>query len=369
MPSPKKFRLEKHTIDPVVSILGSGPAGASAAIAARREGCAVHLIDRAKFPRHKVCGEFFSPEIAAELEHLGAWSAFLQSGPARVQRMKLHFGRREKVARLPEHAWGLSRYTFDALLRDRAQTLGVELLRGPTRKPACDVEREACDDAPTVIASGRRCSVKPGPRTGARLFGFKAHFDGPADDAVELFFFGRCYVGVNAIENGRTNVCGLGPENFLREYQFDYDRVVGQCPALAARLAPLIRSTNWFSTGPLDYFQSFGARSSGPLSDQSPAARGARYPAGDALSFVDPFTGSGLLAAVKTGAMAGTAAARGAPVESYHDACRASLKQPFEIASIFRSAVERGWLNDRWTSWLAAMIPSRALFALTRPRL
>lgn len=360
MPSPKEFTLGKSPNDTPVSILGAGPAGASAAIAARSEGSAVHLIDGAKFPRHKVCGEFFSPEIAAELEHLGAWEAFLESGPARVQRMKLHFGRREKVARLPEHAWGLSRYTFDALLRDRAQTLGVELLREPAR--------EAGDDAPTVIASGRHCSVKPGPRTGARLFGFKAHFDGPADDAVELFFFGRCYVGVNAIENGRTNVCGLGPEDFLGEYQFDYDRVVGQCPALAARLAPLTRSTKWFSTGPLDYFQSFGARSSGPSSDRSPAARGARYLAGDALSFVDPFTGSGLLTAVKTGAMAGTAAARSAPVETYHHACRASLKRPFEIASIFRSAVERGWLNDHWTAWLAAMIPSRVLFGLTRPR-
>lgn len=357
MPRPATFEREKFKSESLISILGGGPAGASAAIAARGEGCAVRLVDAAKFPRHKVCGEFFSPEIAAELDPLGAWDAFLRSGPARVHRMKLHFGRREKVARLPECAWGLSRYTFDALLRERAQALGVELLR------------ERGEEDPMVIASGRDCTAKPpGPRTRARIFGFKAHFHGPADDAVELFFFGRCYVGVNAIENGRTNVCGLAPENFLREYQFDYDRVVHQCPALAARLAPLTRSTKWLSTGPLQYGQAFGSQAFGQSCNPSRSWTGARYLAGDALSFVDPFTGSGLLAAVKTGAMAGTAAARGEPVDTHHERCSAILKQPFEIASIFRSAVERGFLNESWTSWLATLVPSRFLFALTRPR-
>jgi menaquinone-9 beta-reductase len=331
----------KHSL---ISILGGGPAGASAAIAACREGSAVHLIDKAKFPRHKVCGEFFSPEIAPELEQLGAWDAFLRSGPARVHRMKLHWGRREKVARLPESAWGLSRYAFDALLRGRAQELGAELMREPIAKGP--------GEAPTVIASGRRGAVR---QTGSRLFGFKAHFEGHVDDAIELFFFGRCYVGINAVENGRTNVCGLGPEDFLRQYQFDYDRVVSQCPALAWRLAPLTRRMKWLSTGPLRYEQVF-------------EANGGSYLAGDALSFVDPFTGSGLLAAVKTGALAGVAAARGEPVEAHRDRCRSSLKQPFEIARIFRAAVDRGWLNQGWTEWLASLIPSRVLFGLTRPR-
>ena len=47
----------------------------------------------------------------------------------------------------------------------------------------------------------------------------------------------------------------LGPEDFLRRYDFDYDAVLRQCPALAARLEPLTRSMNWLSTGPLRYGQ------------------------------------------------------------------------------------------------------------------
>ena len=139
------------------------------------------------------------------------------------------------------------------------------------------------------------------------------------------------------------------PEDYLRRFDFDFDRVARQSPALAERLKPLERSMKWLSTGPLKYGQEFEAGSG-------------QYLAGDALSFVDPFTGSGILAAVKTGALAGRAAARQEPVEEYLARCRASLRKPFEISSLCRVAVERGWAD-----WLAPFVPARALFALTRP--
>lgn len=318
--------------------MGGGPAGAAAGIAARTHGSAVHIIEKSKFRRHKVCGEFFSPEIGPELERLGAWDTFCAAGPARLSRMKLHFGRGEKNCPLPERAWGLSRYAFDALLLERAQSLGC-CLDAPDSLPG-DVP------APLIVSSGRKLTAT---KRGRRLFGFKAHFEGPTDDAVELFFFDGCYVGVNIVENRYTNVCGLGPEDFLRCYDFDYDRIVRKSPALAARLEPLSRSMKWLSTGPLHYGQTFDTNIS-------------RYFAGDALSFVDPFTGSGLLAAVKTGALAGAAAARSEPVARYIARCRASLKKPFEIASILRKAVDYS-LGERLAMW----VPGRLLFALTRP--
>jgi flavin-dependent dehydrogenase len=316
-----------------VSILGGGPAGAAAAIAATLHGSAVQVIEKSKFPRHKVCGEFFSPEIQPELDRLGAWNAFLAASPARIRRMKLHLGRRPKICDLPEPAWGLSRYAFDALLMNRAIALGAEVVT-------------TSSEAPRILAAGR---ATRDTQRGARLFGFKAHFTGPVDDAVELFFFNRCYVGVNVVEGGRTNVCGLGPEDYLKKFDFDFDRVVLESPALAARIAPLARSMKWISTGPLRYGQRFDPGVSG-------------YPAGDALSFVDPFTGSGLLAAVKTGALAGAAAARNDSIESYVGQCRTRLRKPFEVAAIFRKAVESGWADV-----FAGLIPGKMLFALTRP--
>jgi len=301
----------------------------------------VRLIEKSKFPRHKVCGEFFSPEIEAELSRLGAWEAFRDAGPARIRSMTLHFGRRSKIWSLPEPAWGLSRYAFDALLLDRAIASGALLIRDASEIPA-GIENRAS----RVIASGRSDAST---HRGGRLFGFKAHFTGPVDDAVELFFFGDCYVGVNVVEDGRTNVCGLGPEDYLRRFDFDFDRLAQESPALASRLAPLTRTMKWISTGPLRYGQKFDPDTTG-------------YPVGDALSFVDPFTGSGLLAAVKTGALAGAAAARKDPLALYLRQCRASLQKPFEIAGILRKVVSSGWA-DR----IAGMIPGRMLFALTRP--
>jgi menaquinone-9 beta-reductase len=316
-----------------ISILGGGPAGSSAGIAALRNGLAVRLIERSKFPRHKVCGEFLSPEIAADLDRLGLWQAFLNCGPARIRRMKLHFGRREKQSVLSEPAWGLSRYQFDSLLFENALARGAELCR-------------EASGPPRIIACGRAVTATS---RGRRLFGFKAHFAGPVADAVELFFFGRGYVGINEVENGYTNVCGLAPEDFLRTFNFDFDRVLRQSPALADRLKPLHRAMDWVSTGPLSFEQHFTATEN--------------YRTGDALSFVDPFTGTGLAAAVKTGSRAGEAAALGTPVEDYLKDCRAILRKPFEIAGIFRKALHLGLAET-----LAPLVPSRILFALTRAK-
>src|SRR5512141_1736597 len=96
-----------------VNILGGGPAGSSAALAALRQGAPARIIERSRLPRHKVCGEFLSPEIGPELERLGIWDVFLAAGPARVRRTALHLGKHVKSSRLPEPAFGLSRYVFD----------------------------------------------------------------------------------------------------------------------------------------------------------------------------------------------------------------------------------------------------------------
>src|SRR6266404_2265904 len=51
-------------------IIGGGPAGTSAAITAARGGAGVLLLERGRFPRHKVCGEFVSAESLGLLSEL-----------------------------------------------------------------------------------------------------------------------------------------------------------------------------------------------------------------------------------------------------------------------------------------------------------
>jgi len=314
-----------------IEIIGGGPAGASAAIAALKETGAVRLYEKSRFPRHKVCGEFLSPEIAPLLERLGMFEAFTAAGPARIRRLILRFRTREKRCVLPEAAYGLSRYTFDHML-----------LRAARRREG-STSQEAYSTR--IMAHGRKAIA---PR-GRRLFGFKAHFEGPSDDAVELYFFNGCYVGINTVEGGITNVSGLGPEQLLRARGFEIDELAAEFDPLRERLRPLRRTMDWMTTGPLVFETHFDA------------ANGV-YPAGDALSFVDPFTGSGIVSAVLTGSLAGSAAARGTPVEDYLSECRRRLQRPFLISSVFRKAVANGW-----GEYLAPFVPGTWLVRLTRP--
>src|SRR5687768_17287984 len=54
-----------------VAVVGAGPAGASAAVAAARAGASVLLLDRHDFPRDKACGDGIAPQALFELEKLG----------------------------------------------------------------------------------------------------------------------------------------------------------------------------------------------------------------------------------------------------------------------------------------------------------
>ena len=307
-------------------------------MSAMQSGGRALLIEKSHFPRHKVCGEFLSPEIAPVLDRLGVWLRFLESEPAPIRRFALHFRKSEKLCRLPETAYGLSRYRFDQMLFEEAVRLGAEV----------SAEAPYPQIPPVVIAHGRR-AVLP---KGNRLFGFKAHFIGPANDAVELFFFNGCYVGVNSVEGGFTNVCGLGPERILKARDFDIDDLVSSFGPLRERLQSLTRTFKWQVVGPLEFRHRLRT-----------AVPEGHYPAGDALSFVDPFTGSGLLSAVATGRLAGAAAARGASTRDYLSDCRRCLESPFRISSLLRSA-----LGTSWAELLVPILPGEWLVRWTRPR-
>lgn len=320
-----------------ISIAGAGPAGSCAALAALAEGATVSLFEKSSFPRHKVCGEFLSPEIQPELEALKVWKEFQEAAPATIRSVLLHFGRRDKSWRLPVPAFGLSRYTLDRLLLDCAVARGAELIHEPFHS----------DGVATILAHGRKAEAPKGNR----LFGFKAHFTGPSDDVVELFFQSRAYAGVSAIENGFTNVCGLAPESLLAAHGFEIDRLISGWDALRGRLSPLSRATEWLITGPLVFTRDF---------DSSPPEN--QYPAGDALGFVDPFTGSGILSAILTGRRAGSAAARHIPARDYVSQCANLLRFPYLASSLARFAILTGLAED-----LARWLPGRLLFSLTRP--
>src|SRR5215204_2753573 len=117
-----------------IAVVGAGPAGSSLAIRLARSGFEVILIEREKFPRHKLCGEFISPECLEHFRELGVLDEMLASGGERVRETAFYAPNGRNVC-VPS-AWlgntqgalGLSRAEMDFRLVERARESGVRVL-------------------------------------------------------------------------------------------------------------------------------------------------------------------------------------------------------------------------------------------------
>src|SRR5262245_64047 len=114
-----------------VVVVGGGPAGTAAAILLRQRGLDVLLLDEARFPRDKICGESVSPEAWRLLEAMGAAGAVQALQPRPVRGMAL---RAPDGTTVRGHSRGHSRCgfavrrtAFDQALLCTARAAGVEV--------------------------------------------------------------------------------------------------------------------------------------------------------------------------------------------------------------------------------------------------
>jgi menaquinone-9 beta-reductase len=114
-----------------VVVVGGGPSGATTALLLARQGHRVVLVDRARFPRDKACGEGLMPPGVEVLRRLGLHEKVLATGaqPLHGVAYQHEGGRPAAYAPFPpppsggpSTALGVRRTTFDAIL--------VEALRG-----------------------------------------------------------------------------------------------------------------------------------------------------------------------------------------------------------------------------------------------
>ncbi|HLZ71214.1 MAG TPA: FAD-dependent monooxygenase [Dehalococcoidia bacterium] len=123
--------------DADVIVVGAGPAGCAAAILLGRRGVRVTLIDRASFPRPKLCTHALMPAGLTVLERLGVLDAVEAAGAQRWYGVRLWLNGVPFAEPLPHarvaNPYGLSlrRPALDALLLDAArQTAKVQVLEG-----------------------------------------------------------------------------------------------------------------------------------------------------------------------------------------------------------------------------------------------
>jgi len=306
-------------------IIGGGPAGSSAAISLAGSGLRVLLLEEKHIPRDKLCGEFITPECFPTLRRLKVMERMLAAGAQKIERLTLiaPTGRavHTSIAEMSgESSWAmsLSRARFDHILFARAREAGAACLEGVAVRN-CELERSGVRNveamtlsdgkavrfrAPLVIdASGRnsRLMVRPtersGGRRGSRLYALKAHLEGVEgiEEQVELYFFPQGYGGLSRVEDGLVNLCFIVNEKSVRESGGDASKVVERTVKnnrlARARLLSFEVVGRWQSAGPL----TFGTRR---LSQNGIVA------VGDASGMIDPFTGTGMQIALRTGEMA-----------------------------------------------------------------
>lgn len=306
-------------------IIGGGPAGSSAATRLAEAGLRVLLLEEKYMPRHKLCGEFITAESFPTLRRLKVMEKMLEAGAQKIERLTLSAptGRavHMTIAEMScESNWAmsLSRARFDKILFDRARDAGARCLEGVVVKSCARgqdaphvVEAMSLSDgsvsayrAPIVIdASGRNSRLmvgraeRVGGRRGSRLYAMKAHLEGVEgiDEQVELYFFPQGYGGLSRVEDGLVNLCFIVNERDVRAAGGDASKVVERTVKnnrlARSRLSRFTVSGKWQTAGPL----TFGTRR---LSQDGILA------VGDASGMIDPFTGTGMQIALRTGEMA-----------------------------------------------------------------
>ncbi len=136
-------------------VVGGGPAGAVMAWALATRGLRVLVLDRATFPREKVCGDFVEPRGLSIFQTMGCLSHLEATGPLAITHVNLLLnGRsayREHIpfyanqSELPQHGYIIPREELDQRILASAEEAGAHVQMG------CHVSRvERADGVMTV---------------------------------------------------------------------------------------------------------------------------------------------------------------------------------------------------------------------------
>lgn len=356
-------------------IAGGGPAGTAAAITAARAGARVLLLERGRFPRHKVCGEFVSPEGLSLLKELAKDSDFarpLLEEALCLRRARIFVDKTTLEAPVEPPAASITRFDLDEMLWRIAGTLGVDCRQQVTAQgieggdPRTVHTSAGNFSARAVINACGRWSIlrhtareKAAGQQTEKWLGIKAHFaEARPSPSVDLYFFAGGYCGVQPIGRDQVNACAM----VRTDAATSLEQAFALHPVLWRRTRDWDAVSETVSTSPLVFSQ--------PVAEEN----GALY-AGDAAGFVDPFVGDGIAIALRSGTMAAEAlsglwAGRislAEAVQQYRQQYEKKLLPVFRNASLLRGVLSLpGALRRPILAVLQASPVARYLMTKTR---
>ncbi len=313
-----------------VVVAGAGPAGSAAAHLLASAGADVMLIERARFPRDKSCGDGITAHSVAILNEMGLSFESFDGKAVRVRGGRIGAPTGETFAATPDapaggaECWVVPRVVLDERLARAAQNAGARLVEGTSViRTLLDNGRVVgveCTDGTSVRAIAARLVIGADGahsavaaslglgRAPERHIGYalRGYYTGVADlrDDLEIYYFDRHilpgYGWVFPVGEATANI-GIGiyagelrrASRKLRDILAEF---VACEPNVAPRLTqakPVGRAVGW----PL------------PVSTlHRPTVFDGALLCGDAASLVDPLTGEGIWTALVSGRSAGRAA-------------------------------------------------------------
>jgi flavin-dependent dehydrogenase len=250
-------------------VIGAGPAGAVTARELARRGLVVRLVDKATFPRAKVCGCCLNRAALGALEKVGLGHVPAACGAVSLRDVRIGAGRYSARVELPGGV-ALSREAFDAALVREAVAVGVEFSPSTPMKLADALvsARVVAEDAPAFFTPG----------------------------TIHMATGRGGYVGLVRLEDGRLDIAAaLDPA------------LVKSAGGVGHAADGILKSVGW----PAD-FAELPWKGTLALTRTPRAISGDRWFAvGDAAGYVEPFTGEGMAWAVASAAALAPIAARG----------------------------------------------------------
>ncbi|MCD6022848.1 MAG: geranylgeranyl reductase [Actinomycetia bacterium] len=317
-------------IETDVLIVGAGPGGSAAAYHLARHGIDVLAVDKATFPREKVCGDGLTPRSVGAIERMGVDTS--DPGFERVVGLRVHSKDVTidlpwpELETWPNYGLVMPRLGFDHLLLERAKKAGARVLEGTDARlplmhdgwvvgaetvPAADPETEPTEiHARFTIAADGAASRFAAPagvrRDDSRPLGIAArryyrapNLGGPWFESWLDLWEGDMllpgYGWLFPMADGRVNL-GAGLLSTFRNFK-DISAT-----RLFAAFATMLPEDRGISEDSAD-----GRMLSGPLPmslNRAPQAVPGMLVVGDAAGAVNPMNGEGIAYAIETAEMA-----------------------------------------------------------------
>jgi flavin-dependent dehydrogenase len=293
-----------------VIVVGAGPAGGAAARGLALAGARVLLVDKARFPRWKVCGCCLNGSALQTLEAIGIGDLPRRLGARRLDRFRIAARGQVTELALPTGA-AVSRVAFDHALIETAIAAGVAFCPATSAawvEETTDSVQLALrvDGAPrtvrarVVIAAdgltagftrripGARCTIARHARIGAGAVIDDAP-SGPEPGVIQMAVGSGGYVGSVRLEDDGLNVAAAFDVAFIKSAGGLAQAAAGVLDESGMPFAEALRRAQWRGTPPLTRRY------------QPPALR-RLFLVGDAAEYVEPFTGEGIAWALSGGA-------------------------------------------------------------------